>query len=413
MSNAVLDRLVEERASAIEFVDGLLSQAAEEGRDLVETEQRSLDTYRQRITQIDEQMKPIVEFEETRNSAIQIDKRLQSARTPARTAPRPVQLQQAQHDAGLFQGRSFGERITNSDAYAELRGALPGFRTQIEGTASDLALQTRAVIVESAAPGKNLLPEPYRYAAPSAELLTPLLARIQRIPVSTNSVDVVTYGDYITGADVVDEADDKPEGTMTSAVANLSLEKIAVWVQYSREIAQDVPAFQAMVNSQMTRGVLHKLEEQVTTVLAAATGNTTGTAGQSELEVVRVAMAKLEAAGFRPDVLLGPPSLMAAIDLSILGLGGAAGTLLNGGTWGLAKVPVAGLTGLFVADASAAMALFERTPVETFVTDSDIIGAGATAKSAFRANVLTMVTEIRAKAAVLNQAAISKVTVTP
>ena len=124
-------------------------------------------------------------------------------------------------------------------------------------------------------------------------------------------------------------------------------------------------------------------------------------------------MAQLEAAGFRPDVLVGPPAKMAAIDLSVLNLGGAAATVLGAGTWGLTKVPVAGLTDLFVMDASAALALFERQPVETFVTDSDIIGAGATAKSAFRANVLTMVTELRAKAAILNQAAVTKIAITP
>ena len=412
MSNAVLDRLVEERSSAIEFVDGLLTQAAEEGRDLVETEQRSLDTYRERIADIDKQMKPIVEFEEARNSAIEVDKRLTAARQPSRpTTPRANVMSTPYADTG-FQGRSFGERITSSDQYAELRGALPGFRSELNGTGTDIALQTRAVIMESTAPGSTLLPKPYHYTAPAAELLTPLLAAIQRIPVTTNSVDVVTYGQQITGANVVAEGADKPEGAMTSSVANLSLEKIAVWVQYSREIAQDVPAFQALVNSQMVRGVLSKLEAQVVAVLAAATTATTGATKQTDLEVVRVAMAQLEAAGFRPDVLVGPPSKMAAIDLSVLNLGGAAATVLGAGTWGLTKVPVAGLADLFVMDASAALALFERQPVETFVTDSDIIGAGATAKSAFRANVLTMVTELRAKAAILNQAAVTKIKLT-
>ena len=116
MSNAVLTRLTEERSAAVEFIDGLLSQVAEEGRDLVETEQRSLDSYRERIDEIDKQMKPIAEFESRRASAIDIGS-FTKPHAPARTEPRSPFV-----PGGGLQTRSFGDLYVESDDYMEMRG---------------------------------------------------------------------------------------------------------------------------------------------------------------------------------------------------------------------------------------------------------------------------------------------------
>ena len=149
-------------------------------------------------------------------------------------------------------------------------------------------------------------------------------------------------------------------------------------------------------------------------MVKAATGTTTGASGVDALGVVRMAQADIQTKGFSPSVILGSPAALAGLDLSIMGLGGASGTVLNGGYFGLTPVPVPALGAdeMFVADASAAMVLFQRTGVEVFTTDSDIID-GATVTSAFRKNVLTTVVEIRAKGALVNQNAITKVVVTP
>jgi HK97 family phage major capsid protein len=401
MGNAVLDRLTEERSSAVEFVDNLLSQVAEEGRDLVETEQRSLDSYRERIGEIDKQMAPIAAFEETRQSAVVIDRAI--GRAPARTSPRP--------SAPEFRG-GFGDLYVNSEDYAERRGG-PGTRLDMpEVNPLDLAYETRAVITEGAAPGKNLLPAVQKFYAPGAEFMTPLLDVITRVPVAGSSVDVISYGQAATGADVVAEGAAKPEGTLTTAVANTPLETIAVWAQYTRQLAQDAPAAIQIINSQLTRGVLKKLESEVASVVGGATGTTTGASKAPALNVVRQAMATVYANGFSPDVVLGSPADLAGLDLDIMGLGGAYAALTQAGYFGLRAVPVPGLTDMYVADAAAAMTLFTRTGVEVFTTDSDIID-GATVSSAFRKNVLTTVVEIRAKAALINQAAITKIAVTP
>ena len=69
------------------------------------------------------------------------------------------------------------------------------------------------------------------------------------------------------------------------------------------------------------------------------------------------------------------------------------------------------MNNLYVMDAAACVFLFERTNgVEVFMTDSDVTGAGA---SGFRANLFTILAEIRAKSAVVNPTAATKIVVTP
>jgi HK97 family phage major capsid protein len=63
MSNAVLARLQQQRDEQITFVDGMLSRIDAEGRDLVQAEQDNLTAARQRIDELDKQIKPIEEFE--------------------------------------------------------------------------------------------------------------------------------------------------------------------------------------------------------------------------------------------------------------------------------------------------------------------------------------------------------------
>ena len=66
MSNAVLDRLLEQRAEQETFIDQLLAKVEEEKRDLVDAEKANLTSVRERIAAIDAQIKPLEEYEATR-----------------------------------------------------------------------------------------------------------------------------------------------------------------------------------------------------------------------------------------------------------------------------------------------------------------------------------------------------------
>lgn len=402
MTNAVLDRLNSERSELVEFVDQTLALA--DSRDLVDAELRNLETTRERIGQIDSQITPLVEFENIRASAAVVDSRLQSRATSAtRTRPRPA-------DFGI-QTRSLGDLYTGADDFAT-RGAL-GTRETFDVNPYDVAVQSRAVLVSTAAPGQDLLPTPQSWTPSQAGFSTPLLDIITKVPVTSGSVDIVVVSE-VTGSDVVAEGGDKPEASFTTTVTPTPLETIAGWIQYSRQLAADAAALVTLINDGLSRDILRKLNAEISDAIeAAAVPVTTGAAGVAAVGVVRQAMAEIEGAGFVPSAVLGSPALMASLDMDLLALGGASAATYGGGIWGLQRIPVSGLASLYVFDLAAALVLFQRTGVEVYTTDSDIVGAGATAKSAFRSNVLTTLAETRAKGAVVNTAAARELVVTP
>jgi HK97 family phage major capsid protein len=63
MSNAVLDRLLVQRQEQVTFIDKTLERVEAEGRDLVEAEKANLEAARQRILELDNQIKPLEEYE--------------------------------------------------------------------------------------------------------------------------------------------------------------------------------------------------------------------------------------------------------------------------------------------------------------------------------------------------------------
>jgi len=64
--NPVLARLLAERAKHVDYISQLLSRVEEDQRDLVDAETAALNSTKQRIAEIDEQVKPLEEFEQTR-----------------------------------------------------------------------------------------------------------------------------------------------------------------------------------------------------------------------------------------------------------------------------------------------------------------------------------------------------------
>lgn len=68
MSNAMIDRLEQERTDKLDFVEQTLEAANAEGRDLVDAEKRNLEAARDRVRELDEQLKPLHEFEHLRSA---------------------------------------------------------------------------------------------------------------------------------------------------------------------------------------------------------------------------------------------------------------------------------------------------------------------------------------------------------
>jgi hypothetical protein len=66
MGNPVLERLYAQRSEQEEFISQLLDKANEEERDLVDAELKNVESARQRMSEIDAQLKPLEDFEKTR-----------------------------------------------------------------------------------------------------------------------------------------------------------------------------------------------------------------------------------------------------------------------------------------------------------------------------------------------------------
>ena len=388
--NPLIDRLNSQRNGQVEFIEQLMQRVTDEDRDLVETERRSIDAARETISALDEQIKPLVEFENVRNSAVVIDSRLQN-RAATRTNPRALDP---------FEFKGFGDLYIDSPEFQSRGIQARAEFGDVQGYA--LAMQSRAVLNTLVDPGKSFLPQPQQYTPQQAAFSTPLLDAVTRVPVTTGSIEILTWGDP-TGFDVVAEGADKPELQVVNGSSNVPLEVVAGWIQYTRQLAQDSNAFRVLLNSGLTRGLLRKLEAKLAEAITSATlPSVTGDAGQPLVEVVRIAMATIQAAGFVASHVFASPANLAQLDLNVLNLGGSAATVLGNGLWSLTPVPVPGMNETIVSDASAAFVLFERTGIEIYSTDSDIVGSGATAKSGFRSNVLTTLAETRAKGAVLD-----------
>lgn len=122
--NPVLDRLVDERAKQIDLMDGILRSVDEEKRDLVDAEKNNLKAIKERIAQLDDQIKPIQEFESVRSSAVEVTRSTGSAQRVAadegRMAARTSSRGEHQYrSAGQFLADMWVAQNRNDDAARE------------------------------------------------------------------------------------------------------------------------------------------------------------------------------------------------------------------------------------------------------------------------------------------------------
>src|SRR4029079_13916641 len=69
VSNPMLSRLQEERDEQFKFVDTTLDRAEAEGRVLVDADGKTREGVRQRTSELEEQIKPMAEYEALRRSS--------------------------------------------------------------------------------------------------------------------------------------------------------------------------------------------------------------------------------------------------------------------------------------------------------------------------------------------------------
>lgn len=375
MSNAVLTKFVAERDEVIAQAEGLMQRD-----DFDPTTDEAYQALKTRADSLNKTIADLGEFQATKSAADALDATL------SRSSRKVEQVKERSEEPA-----SFGEVFTRSDEFAEYRG---------RGTMSPVELEgflTRAVHETS----DFWLTSTQRYPD-DRPFSTPIQDSATIVPVSTNSVDVVTY-QFTNAAAVVAEAGDKPESGLAQTITSITLDTVAHWVQFTRQLYADAPAVAARVDNSLRRGILKKLEAEAEDVITGGTYGAVASSGDL-MGGIRKAIGELQDEYDPSHVYLNPAD-WADLDIAVQGQQtlGAVGVLQRS-YWGMTIVPssdVAAGTAL-VADAGIAFEVYRREAVQTFLTDSHA--------STFIANVLTLLAEARQKTVVVDPAAVRQVT---
>lgn len=380
----VLSTLREKRATLESEIDALIS--AEDFDPTDETFTRA----KADAEGLDAKIRALVENEARRNAANEID----AISVRAKKTAEQKRTVESEH-------LSIGEAYVRSRAYTDYLQSPRGTSGRVEVPADEMF---RAPITTATI---NLT-EKIRIAdARQAEPLLPLLDVIPRIPVSGNTVDWVVYPPAPV-AGVVAEGAAKPEATLTPSLSTVSLEIVAHYVQYTRNVLEDDTALMAYLNSGLRQGVLKKIAAQAAAVLNAQSGLLSSTyAAGKMLGGIRKGIGVVQGAGYIPDVVVLNPADYADLDIALLGqsvVNTGTGPQIGGTYWGVRPIPASAVPvgTCYVGDFSTAMALLMRSEVAVYTTDSHA--------STFTSNVLTTLAETRAKAIVHQPNALAKIT---
>jgi len=258
------------------------------------------------------------------------------------------------------------------------------------------------------------IPE-YRYSGYSAPAASaPLLAAGTTINVDRGQTRIswITAPGGAPLAEVVAEGAQKPEAAITWTEATINLEVLAHWAKLSRQLYNVGGAYDFIVQ-ELLRGVDDKMEALAAAAVAGASGTST-VAGDTMLQSIRLGVGKCAGAGFPADTVILNPADYADVDIDVMTTAGGAPESRST-FWGLNVIPAGAIPAgtAYVMKAKTALVTFRYPGVDLFMTDSDISGAGATAASDFRANILTALAETTAKSALVQPAAVCKCVPTP
>jgi HK97 family phage major capsid protein len=385
MSNAVVDRLREERDEARSAAVAL---AESENFNPEDSVYRDLKT---RAENLDNQIGELAGLLEARKSSDALDGRI--SKTEKRSAS------QGSGWSVNEPAPSFGEAFIRSEAFTEYAGSPRGRMAKVE-------METRALpsgLSDVYGSGKLTMPTTtVSVQAPSAP--TPLLDNVNRVQVTSNAVEYVSWAKTAGGAAIVAEKGNKPSVEFAPTVTADALDNIAAYTQLTRQLIEDAPAVRDMINGELVREIRREEEAQVAAAITAATLPTA--AGADLLAAIRVGVGTVQAAGYAPNAVLLNPADWADLDNVVMG------STLNGPSirqnfWGLVPIPSAAQTAgtAVVGDFATAVTQFYRSEIALYISDSHA--------STFLANVFTLLCERRSLAAVLRPQALVEVAATP
>lgn len=292
---------------------------------------------------------------------------------------------------------SFGESFIRSEAFQEYSSSPRGRMPKIEMDMEARALPTGLSDIY----GNGLLSQPSTTIDVQAPRTpTPLLDNVNRVQVTSNAIDYVSWSITSGGAAVVPEKSPKPAIEFAPSVTSDSLDNIAAYTQLTRQLIEDAPSVRDMINGELVREILRKEEEEVASAIGAATLASAG--GEDLLAAIRVGVGTVQSAGYSPNAVLLNPADWADLDNTVMG-GTLNGPVIRANFWGLTPIPstVQAAGTAIVGDFRTAVTQFYRSQVALYITDSHA--------ETFLSNVFTLLAERRSLAAVVRPQALVEV----
>ena len=384
-----IKQLVAERDTLATQIMSMAESAGSEDRSLSESENASIDTMKAAMDKLDNEIrrwsgvqKAVTSFAEVEDQA-------------------SVQREQRETAAAEPEFRSIGEAWTESHAYGD-------YMQTPRGNSASVSYEMRALMTSASFAGA-IQKQRIEPSAPPT-LSTPLLSLIRSVAVQSGSIEWVFFPAAAPLGTVTAEGAPKSEGVIAPVVQTVTLDTIASWAKYTRQFGEDAPALIDFLNASLARGIMDKREALAAAALVAASIPVTANATGTLLQGIRRAVGTVQAAGYRPNAVALNPADYASLDLEVLGRtfnGPTVGTQF----WGITPIPVGALASgtAYVGDFTTGMIELVRSDVQVYTTDSDITGAGSTAASDFRSNILTTLVEARTKPIVHRPEALTKV----
>ena len=390
-----IKKQVAERDALATQIVSMAEGAAQEDRSLTDSENGSIDRMKAEVDRLDAELR---RWSDVQKAVINF--------TPIADAVAEKHAAQAVEPPAEW--RSIGDLWTSSEQHHDYM-ARPRGNSGILSVPFD-SIETRATLLTTTFAG--VLPKDRIAPSTAPTAATPLLSLVNTIQVSGNSVEWVFYPAAAPLGTITAEGALKTEAAVTLTLQTVTLDTIASWAKYSRQFASDGPGLVDFINNALSRGIRDKMEALTA---AELTGNAnipvvTNTGG-TLLAGIRRAIGAVQTAGFVPQAAVVNPSDLAVLDLSVMTTT-FNGPVTNGSFWGVQVVPVGAVPSgtAVVGDFNTGMAWLQRQDVTVYTTDSDISGAGATAASDFRSNILTTLAESRGKAITHRPEALAKVT---
>jgi HK97 family phage major capsid protein len=303
-------------------------------------------------------------------------------------------------------GQSMGEVFTRSKMFTSYTGH--GHSGRVE-----TGILTRALPSMTSDFGALLKAGARKQAEPAFR--TPLLDLVPTVQTSLASFPIwgLTVADIASSthppaakkgnpAAVVAEGDAKPPVQFTPTEINVAIETIAVYTQLTRQALEDIPFIRSMVDTELQRLVLAKVEERIATALTGASLATADGEGDL-LRGIRIGYATVQAEGFQPTAVLLNPQDWATLDMRVMGAT-LNGPQIRPDFFGLTPVASNAVTAgtAIVGDFATGVQRFERAGgVALYITDSHA--------DTFVKNVFTILAEIRDKPVVTQANALVKV----